>query len=114
MEGKIQTVRSIERTCHHRCCTHSFDQGAQRQQGLYWLESQPSICEERSRCRVFFPGQLTLASAFAGAAKCYGITHPKQVKFNSSSNVKDLVVGRGVLNEGKAFVYSETFFFIAV
>ena len=58
MEEKLQTVWSIEYTSHHQCNRHSFDQGAQRQQGLYWLESQPSISQKRRRCRFFCQDSL--------------------------------------------------------
>ena len=89
MEGKLQTVRSIERTCYHQCNGHlvqffpAFDKEV----------SQASM--KKGAAVSVLPGQLTLASAFAGAAKCYERTHPKQVKI-SSSIVKNLVVGCGV------------------
>ena len=100
MEVKLKIVRCIKRTCHHRCNGHlvqflqAFDQGERYQQGLYWLESQPSIRQQRGSCG-FLPGQLTLASAFTGGAKCYKRTHPKQGKI-SFPIVKNRVVGCGM------------------
>ena len=100
MEVKLKIVRCIKRTCHHRCNGHlvqflqAFDQGERYQQGLYWLESQPSIRQQRGSCG-FLPGQLTLASAFTAGAKCYKRTHPKQGKI-SFPIVKNRVVGCGM------------------
>ena len=100
MEGKLQIMRCIKRTHHHRFNGHlvqflqAFDQGARYQQGLYLLESQPSICQQRVSCGVL-PGQLTLASAFTGGTKCYKHTHPKQVKI-SFPIVNHLVVVCGM------------------
>ena len=82
----MQTVRSIERTCHHRCNGHLV-------QFLQAFDQEVASMKKGAAVSVL-PGQLTLASAFAGAAKCYERTHPKQVKI-SSSIVKNLVVGCG-------------------
>ena len=72
MEVKLKIVRCIKRTYHHRCNGH-------RCKGLYWLESQSSIRQQRGSCGLL-PGQLTSASAFTAGAKCYKRTHPKQGK----------------------------------
>ena len=98
MEVKLQIVRCIKRTCHHGCnlvqFLQAFNQGERYQQGLYWLESQPSIRQQRGSCG-FLLGQLILASAFTGGAKCYKRTHPKQGKI-SFPIVKNRVVGCGM------------------
>ena len=57
-----------------------------------WKVSQASM--KKGAAVSVLPGQLTLASAFVGAVKCYERTRPKQVKI-SSSIVKNLVVGCG-------------------
>ena len=74
--------------------SQAFDQGERYQQGLYRLESQPSIRQQRGGCG-FLPGQLTSASAFTAGAKCYKCTHPKQGKI-SFPIVKNRVVGCGM------------------
>ena len=47
------------------------------------------------KAAVAVPGQLTLATAFAGIPKTYHKTHPKQVLITSSI-VKNLVIGCGI------------------
>ena len=47
------------------------------------------------KAAVAVPGQLTLATAFAGIPKTYHKTHPKQVLITSSV-VKNLVIGCGI------------------